>query len=330
MPDFFRDRLRRDLARLAGANGHVDIARMLASWSSDRNWVTALLRIAPAQRRQTLAELGGEAFDRDWGGYASELRSNTSDLGFLWPGEKREALLRQHTELLFAAVADQVGFCDLDEARLILDDVVASGIDHLRNARAAGRGTMIVSVRQSHPGFAFKHACMAGLTSYAIYHEDGDTLANFPALLRGISDRVQLLNASLGSVRRILTALERNQCVTLYNDFVFPESLGLPTALFGRKVLISRSAVGIALRARPIVVPATIAREYPPASGGVSVEFYEPLPLDDLDRRGPRDVLEAGLRLGIATECLIRRYPAQWILWNTLSHRWREAAQAVF
>ncbi len=314
---------------MAVADAHVDIARMLASWSSDRNWVTAALRIAPVQRRQILAEFGGEAFDRDWGRYASELRFNTRDLECLWPGESRQVLLRQHTELLFAAVADQVGFCNRDETRLILDDVVVSGIDHLKNAQAAGRGTIVVSVRQSHPGFAFKHPCTAGLTCYAIFHEDGDTLANFPALLQGISDRVQLLNASPGSVRKILAALRGNQCVTLYNDFVFPESLGLPTGLFGRVVLISRSAVAIALRARATVVPATIARQYPPGSGRVSVEFYEPLPLDGLDGRCPQDVLQAGLRFGIATECLIRRHPSQWILWNTLEHRWREAEKSI-
>jgi lauroyl/myristoyl acyltransferase len=329
MPDFFRERLERDLVREAAADGHVDIARLLASWSSDRSWAAAALRVPPAQRRQILAELGRETFDRDWGQYAVQLRFNTRDLEFLWPGEQRQTLLRRHTELLFAAVADQVGFCDRDETRQILDDVVVSGTDHLRDSQAAGRGTMIVSVRQSHPGFAFKHSCMAGLSCYAIYHEDGETRANFPALLQGISDRVELLNASPGSVRRILAALRQNQCVTFYNDFVFPESLGVPTGLFGKRVLISRSAVAIALRARATVVPATIARQYPPGRGHVSVEFYKPLPLEDLDGRCPEDVLQAGLRFGIATECLIRRYPAQWILWNTLEHRWRQADNSI-
>jgi lauroyl/myristoyl acyltransferase len=329
MPDFFRKRLQQDLARFAAPDGHVDVARMLASWSSDRNWAAAALREPPARRRQILAELGRETFDRDWGRYAAQLRYNTRDLDFLWPGDERRTLLRRHTELLFAAVADQVGFCDPNETRRILDDVVVSGTEHLRDAQAAGRGTMIVSVRQSHPGFAFKHSCMAGLACYAIYHEDGETRASFPALLQGISDRVQLLNASSGSVRRILEALRQNQCVTFYNDFVFPESLGVPTGLFGKRVLISRAAVAIALRARASVVPATIARQYPPGSGHVSVEFYKPLPLEDLDGRRPQDVLQAGLRFGIATECLIRRYPSQWILWNTLDYRWRAAQDSI-
>jgi hypothetical protein len=40
-------------------------------------------------------------------------------------------------------------------------------------------------------------------------------------------------------------------------------------------------------------------------------------------------VLHAGLQFGIATECLIRRHPSQWSLWNTLEHRWREAEKSI-
>ena len=61
MPDFFRKRFERDLTRLAAADGQVDIARLLASWSSDRSWAAAALRVPPVQRREILAELGRDA-----------------------------------------------------------------------------------------------------------------------------------------------------------------------------------------------------------------------------------------------------------------------------
>ena len=33
------------------------------------------------------------------------------------------------------------------------------------------------------------------------------------------------------------------------------------------------------------------------------------------------------LRMSVAVEGLIRRYPAQWRLWNTMLPRWEEAAK---
>ena len=56
----------------------------------------------------------------------------------------------------------------------------------------------------------------------------------------------------------------------------------------------------------------------------IRVEFFPPLPFDDLGN-SQRDQMMAAMRLSVATECLIRRYPVQWTHWTSLTHRWREA-----
>lgn len=331
MPDFFRERLRRDLSRLTTPSGRVDIARMMAGWSSDQEWVRTSLRLPPAERRRVLAELGRETFQRDWGRYASELRGNTENLDFLWSRDEREELLCQHTELLFAGVADRVAFGDPAESRQALDEVDFSGLENIESAHACGNGIMMLSVHQSHPAFGLNHSALEKMEFCIVFHETADDSSGLSAMLQGISHRVDLLRATPSSVRRMLRMLGRGGCVAIYNDFVFPESQGVATGLFGQRVWISRSAVAIALRTRAAVVPVTIARQYPPDTGRVRVEMFEPLPLEDLDRGSDGDVKRAAFRLGIATECLIRRHPAQWTLWNTLLHRGAraEAAQST-
>ena len=86
MPDYFRNRLHRDLKRFSTPAGFVNIANMLAVWAADSDWTRVAIKMPPTERRNMLAELGGETFDRDGGRYATSLRNNTSGLGFICSG----------------------------------------------------------------------------------------------------------------------------------------------------------------------------------------------------------------------------------------------------
>jgi lauroyl/myristoyl acyltransferase len=90
-------------------------------------------------------------------------------------------------------------------------------------------------------------------------------------------------------------------------------------------VLTSRAIVSLALRTGAAVLPFCITRQFPLEGDEVRLEIFPPLPLEP--RRDPDDayVQEAAQLFGLATEYLIRRYPAQWRLWNSLEHRWSEA-----
>ena len=302
-----------------------DISPVLFAWLNDPAWVEDAQRLPPIERRQVLADLGGETFDRNLAGYAARLRANTQALDYVWPAAQRELMLRQHTEALFVELADRIGFCDPAETAAALAEVQFEGFEYIQSALDRGRGIIFVSVHQGHPSFGFKHPLIMPLRVLGVSHDLEFGQSGTALLLQGVADTIELLPASPRAVRSILSALSANHCLAVYNDFVYPETTGIASPLFGREVLISRSALAIALKTRATLLPVTIARQAPWDTGGVNVTIYAPLSLDDLDRSDPAAMREGALRLGVLTECLIRRYPAQWRLWDTLQTRWKAA-----
>lgn len=325
MADLIQAHWRRDFVTPESAAPGGDISCLLWVWLSDPKWVAAAKQIPPVERREQFAQMGRETFEHNLAGYASRLRANTSSLDYAWSPPKRNEMLRQHTEALFVELADRIAFCDPTETAAALADVQFDGYEHVQAALDRGRGIIFVSVHQSHPSFGFKHPLITPLRVLGVSHDMEFGQSGTALLLQGVADTIELLPASPRAVRSILSALSANHCLAVYNDFVYPETAGIDSPLFGREVLISSSALAIALKTRATVLPVTIARQWPWDSGGVNVTIYAPLSLDDLDRSDPAAMREGALRLGVLTECLIRRYPAQWRLWDTLQTRWKAA-----
>ncbi len=73
-----------------------------------------------------------------------------------------------------------------------------------------------------------------------------------------------------------------------------------------------------------VVLPASVTR-HAASARGVLVEFFSPLRLVDVDSSA-NSLAAAAVVIGVATECLIRRHPSAWRLWNTLELRWKQAA----
>jgi lauroyl/myristoyl acyltransferase len=138
---------------------------------------------------------------------------------------------------------------------------------------------------------------------------------------------VDFVQTAPGGAARLLDCLKSGGCIALQNDFCFAETVGVPATFFGRPVLVSRSLVKLILRTRAPVLPISVVRLQPFESRKIRVEIYPPLPLDDLTE-ARRDQMIAAMRLSVATECLIRRYPAQWTHWTSLEQRWSEAVAA--
>ena len=114
------------------------------------------MKIPSTERRAWLASAGAAAFAHDWGGYASFLRKLTGPLEDLWPAEELMEIFCRHTQWLLANVSDSLDFLH-GQFDAHWDDVTVVGEQHLRDAVAAGRGVMVLSAHQSHPGFGFFH-----------------------------------------------------------------------------------------------------------------------------------------------------------------------------
>jgi len=318
-----RTRWLQDFPRRERSHFGQDISGVLFGWLSDPEWVAAARRIPPAERRALLAQFGRETFDENRAGYAARLRANAAPLAPIWNEDEREEVLRDHTAALLVELSDRISFCDPDETEALLADVRFAGFEHIEAGLERGRGIIFLSVHQSHPSFGFKHPWIAPLRVLGVSHDSELGQSGTALLLQGVSDAIELLPAAPRAVRDILRALSANQCLAVYNDFVYPETAGIASPLFGRNVLISRSALAIALKTEATILPVAIARQLPWDDGGVEVQVFAPLRLDDLDRSDPSALRMGALRFGIATECLIRRYPAQWRLWDTLLPRWQ-------
>jgi lauroyl/myristoyl acyltransferase len=130
-------------------------------------------------------------------------------------------------------------------------------------------------------------------------------------------------------VRTVLGLLEEGQVVAFSNDFVYPGVASIGSPLFGRTVPISRGMISITLKTEAAVVPFAIASQWPLQRGDVRVEFFPQVPLRFGDKPHHGHQQGASFLFGLTTECLIRRYPAQWRLWNTLELRWQQANVAA-
>lgn len=321
MQDAFSKRCEVDLSTMRSPRGNVDIPTMLARWVRDRECRRYVKRMGPQEGRLALQRIGATVFEEDGGRYRTELLWNTSTLSFLWNDAARHEMLKRHTVMLFEAVADAIAF-DVDvPVNDICKRVDVRGLEHLERALSRQGGVMLLSVYQSHPGFlraidTFRLARIA-----AVRHVSREGAPSF--LLKGLDWRE--VPASPTGAKQMLSVLRQGGCVALYNDFVYPESTPLVSGLFGRSVAMSRAMVRIALRSRATIIPMVVLRERAGDEDVVSVDVFPPLECDVPRHACETEVARVGVLLGVATECLIRRGPSQWRLWNTLQERWKTA-----
>lgn len=325
MRDFIRERWRHDLRGLRCERGNVDVPQMVAGWLDDPAWTAAMAPLAPGERRLRLAELGAETFACDAGNFAAELRWNTRSLGRLWSPGQRDEVLRRHVEILFASASDQIDFMDPLRAAHAAAEASVTGLEHLQRARDAGRGIIFLGAYQCPAGFALHHHAFRELRIGVVQHM-GDEAPRIRPIASGGNHF--FLPATGGSMRNMLRLLLQGGAVALYNDFIYPGVTPVASTLFGKPVLTSRAIVALALRTRAAVLPMAIVRHFPLEENRVTVELFPELMLPQVPHDDHRAVEAAAMLFGVATECLIRRYPAQWRLWNSLDYRWSQAESA--
>jgi lauroyl/myristoyl acyltransferase len=315
-------RVERELADLSSDDPTNALPCLLYDWLRDKTWIEAAVQKPSIERRAWLAAVGGRAFDDDAGGYASFLRSTTAGLDYIWAVDELKGILRRHTQDLLVNLSDMLDF-RFGQLDAMLDQVTVSGAEHFQEALATGRGVMALAVHQSHPAFGFFHPAWNDMAISAVANLGDRKATHSSMLLDGLRQRVELLPTTAAALRPMLTRLATGGCVAIYADYLYPGTPGTLSALFGGPVLISSAAVSVALRTGAAVIPVSIARVWPPETGGVRVQIGTALPLGDLDPRDPASRKAAALRFGIAMECLIRRHPSVWRLWAALPHRWQ-------
>lgn len=296
----------------------------IRQWSASPDWRMTARRLAPDEQVAVMARLGHAVFDDDLGNYRTALEFNTHTIGGLGGSRARRELLREHCAFLFVSLLDALVLSD-DRARTeAFENVELVGYQHAETALKSGRGAILLGCLQTHTGFGVRHPRLAQW-KVTMVRPAAASDAYGPRWAEDCyGETVDFAPISPEGLARLLEGLKCNGCVAVQNDFSYPQTVGLSGILLGRPALVSRSLVKLILRTRAPVLPVNVVRLQPFSSRKIRVEIHPPLPFDDLAECKP-DRESAALRLSVATECLIRRYPVQWTHWTALAQRWQEA-----
>lgn len=306
--------------------GNVDWLTVLDDCLDDSEAVSLLCQIPSPERRGLLAAAGREVFRRDLGNFAAELSYNTDFVirsGQLPDfGKQRE----DHAACLFAALSDACDFLTRasGEEHLAATRVEVQGLSHLQPFLRR-RGVLLLNVFQSHIGYVSPLLEALGKVALIRKPQGSEGRDYFPRRMLEWRDALEVVPADAGGGMRLFQILRNRGVVGLYNDFLYPDARAVRGLLFGRYVPISRTLLLMIRKTAAVVIPMAIARSLPVEGNDVQVCFFPPLSAS----LSPDDATEAalGIQLSLATECLIRRFPVQWRLWNTLRLRWERAAE---
>ncbi len=316
------------ISRDAGRSkrGNIDWLTVLEDCLEDAETVSLLSQVPSTERRQLLAEVGREVYRRDLGNFAAELKYNTDfviESGQL-PDFREQ--LEDHSACLFASLSDSFDFLTRasGEGHLAATRIDVQGLSHLEPFLQR-RGILLVSVFQSHIGYAAPVLETLGKVAVIRKPQGNEGSDYFPKRLLEWRDALEVIPADAGGGMRLFQILRNGGVVGLYNDFLYPDARAVRGLLFGRHVPVSRTLLLMIRKTGAAVIPTAIARRLPVEGNEVEVCFFPPLPAS----LSPEEATEAALaiQLSLATECLIRRFPVQWRLWNTLQLRWARAGE---
>jgi KDO2-lipid IV(A) lauroyltransferase len=211
----------------------------------------------------------------------------------------------------------------LETARLTREDLLSHvavvGEEHLRDARARGKGVFLLS---AHLGNWEIGALVAGLL--------GEAIAPVARPLDNplLEEELDLLRRRFGNrpiakreaAKELLRAMSRNETVAILVDqnVLAREAVFVP--FFGRPAATTPSLARIQLKTGAAVVPVFT---WPLGEGRYRLEFEPPILAEEFeDPRVDRDerVRRATARYTAVTEAAIRKDPAAW-LW--IHDRWK-------
>ena len=294
------------------SRGNIDIPKLLSDWFADPVWRMQAQDIPATERRNVLADMGLQAFKENTGNFASELTWNLDLMNWLWTASERRALAADHAEHLFSSVSDSLDFACGDHNS---NEVTCHGVEYIEQAKQQGRGIILACVFQSHPGYAAYSNALKDMNIGVIKMDTGQEQS---LTLDGLPDNVTELPASFTAVKRMFNLLGNGQVIAAYCDYIYAHTKGVEAPMFGRYTTISRSLLKIAMQTNASIIPMSVARQSARGDSPVHVEFFPDL---TFSANGEGALESLAFKFGVTLECLIRRHPAQWRLWNTLRGR---------
>ena len=310
-------RWKSDERRYKSARGNIDVPKVIHSWLTDARLRSSLSTIVAPQRRELLSHVGDYVFENDAGNVVKEILSNMSLVTAIWDKDAQRCMTRQHLRYLFSTISDSVDFAE--SAGQLPEEVTYRGVEFLEAGLHSGRGVLLASVYQSHPGYALLHPALKKVAVAVVRR--AASKSDYSTTLDGLPSNIFGVPATPYTALTICKSLESGNIVAAYCDFVYRGSGTIKSPLFGYWVPISRALLKICGKTRTNVIPLSILRHGAGGKSKVIVEFFPPLELSG-------DINALAVKLGVAVECLIRLGPSQWRLWNTLRDRVQQYACA--
>lgn len=197
----------------------------------------------------------------------------------------------------------------------ILATFEIEGKDRVEAAHASGRGVIVVT---GHFGYWELHNLVHPLVlppmSVLARPLDNPHLHAFVERVRSMTGNKVVYRQ--GAMRRVLRALQQNECVGILIDQHIHGADAVPVDFFGRPAATTAAVAELALRTGAALVPAFTI---PLADGRCKLIFEHPVELPPA-AAGDR-VLALTQRCTDILEMYVRRYPHLW-LW--MHRRWRD------
>lgn len=204
-------------------------------------------------------------------------------------------------------------------AQQLLDNVEVEGADRIRTALSAGHGAIVFS---GHFGYwelhGLTHALVLSPMSVLARPLDNPFLHELLEQTRRATGNNVIYRQ--GALRRVLRALNSNECVAILIDQHIQGADAVPVDFFGRPAATTSALATLALRTGAPLVPAFAI----PLPDGRCRLVYEH-PVEMPPATSPDPVLELTQRCTDVLEMYVRRYPHLW-LW--MHRRWRDVSQA--
>lgn len=193
------------------------------------------------------------------------------------------------------------------------------GDERVRTALAAGKGAIIVT---GHFGFwelgGLAHPLVLPPFSVLARPIDNPLLHRLLEQIRGATGNKVIYKQ--GALRKVLRALEQNECVAILIDQYAQDADAVSVEFFGRPAPTTAALATLSLRTGAPLVPAVAL----PLAGGRYRMVYEP-PIEMPAAGSPDPVRELTQRCTDVLEMYVRRHPQLW-LW--MHRRWRDDAAA--
>ena len=204
-------------------------------------------------------------------------------------------------------------------SRSILTHVAVEGMAHARQAFAKGNGVVIVGAHCG--GFEIASQALAELLGpthgplVALYRPARQkTLAQWEKTAR-TRPYLDIMPASMGSIRRMHRALRNKQAVAMLCDQVPPEGQGVWVPFFGQPAYTVTLAMRLALQTGAAVLPVSCERL--PAGKGFRLKFWPVLAeiaaIKSSADNPDADLREAVTRMNKALESIILSQPGQYL-----------------